>query len=141
MFQRIVEFLINLKYFRWFTSRLLRLFFLDVPSSVKFSGRVTLPHGGMGIVIHPKTVIGRDVKIYQQVMIGRADIHNLTPRLDFKGFEIGDGAIICAGAKILSSTEIRVGRGTIIGANAVLTKSTGENEIWAGMPARLIKKR
>lgn len=141
MFQRIVEFLINFKYFRWVTSRLLRLFFLDVPQSVKIAGRITIPHGGMGIVIHPNTRIGKNVKIYQQVTVGRADIHNLKPGADFKGFHIGDDVIICAGAKILTSTEIEVGNGTIIGANSVLTKSTGVNEIWAGIPAKFIKNR
>ncbi|WP_108219287.1 serine acetyltransferase [Pseudomonas sp. GV085] len=141
MFQRVVEFLINFKYFRWVTSRLLRLFFVDVPRSVKINGWITTPHGGMGIVIHPNTTIGKNVKIYQQVTVGRADIHNLKPSSDFKGFQIGDDVIICAGAKILTSTEIKVGRGTIIGANSVLTKSTGVNEIWAGIPAKFIKHR
>ena len=31
--------------------------------------------------------------------------------------------------------------GSVIGANAVLLQSTGQNEIWAGVPARLIGKR
>lgn len=141
MIQRVVEFLINFKHFRWLTSRLLRLFFLDVPRSVKIDGRIIVPHGGMGIVIHPNTTIGKNVKIYQQVTIGRADIHNLKPGTNFKGFKIGDDVIICAGAKILTSSEIKLGNGTIVGANSVLTKSTGDNEIWAGIPAKFIKKR
>jgi len=28
-----------------------------------------------------------------------------------------------------------------VGANAVLLESTGENEIWAGVPARCVGKR
>ena len=42
---------------------------------------------------------------------------------------------------MLSKGKLVVGKGTIIGANAVLTQSTGENEIWAGIPAKLIGKR
>jgi len=36
---------------------------------------------------------------------------------------------------------LRVGSGTVLGANAVLLQSTGENEIWAGIPARCVGKR
>ena len=42
-------------------------------------------------------------------------------------------------AKILfGEDKLIVGKGTIVGANSVLTKSTGENEIWAGVPAKRI---
>lgn len=55
------------------------------------------------------------------------------------GVLIKDDAIICAGAKILFKNEqLVVGRGTVIGANAVLTQSTGDNEIWAGIPAKRV---
>jgi serine O-acetyltransferase len=36
---------------------------------------------------------------------------------------------------------LRVGRGSVVGANAVLLESTGENEIWAGVPARRVGTR
>jgi len=36
---------------------------------------------------------------------------------------------------------LRVGRGTVVGANAVLLESTGENELWAGVPARKVGLR
>ena len=50
-----------------------------------------------------------------------------------------DDVIICAGAKILfKENKLIVGKGTVIGANAVLTCSTGEYEIWAGILARKI---
>ena len=54
---------------------------------------------------------------------------------------VEEGAVICAGAKILAKDKIVIGKGTIIGANSVLTCSTGDNEIWAGIPARFIRKR
>lgn len=47
-----------------------------------------------------------------------------------------------AGCKIIASKgELVVGKGTIIGANAVLLESTGENEIWAGVPAKKVGVR
>jgi serine O-acetyltransferase len=60
----------------------------------------------------------------------------------FEGIEVDDDAILCPGAKILCGEGIlRVGRGAVIGANAVLLESVGENEIWAGVPARRVGHR
>jgi serine O-acetyltransferase len=36
---------------------------------------------------------------------------------------------------------LQVGRGTVVAANAVLLNSTGEAEIWAGVPARRVGMR
>lgn len=141
MIQRIVEILVGFKYFRSLTSRVLRVFFVDIPGSVKIKGRIILPHGGMGVVIHPNTIIGDNVRIYQQVTVGRADIWNEKPSESFKGVEIGDNVILCAGAKVLTEGYLKIGAGTIVGANSVLTKSTGDNEVWAGVPARFIRMR
>jgi len=46
---------------------------------------------------------------------------------------IGHGCIVMSGVKIKS--------GAVLGAGSVLTKDMGENEIWAGVPARFIRKR
>lgn len=46
---------------------------------------------------------------------------------------IGHGCIIISGVKIES--------GAVLGAGSVLTKDMGEDEIWAGVPARFIRKR
>ena len=88
-------------------------------------------------MFHPKTTIGRRVQIYQGVTIGKS---NPWDGSQINGScEILDDAILCAGAKILFKNEkLVVGRGTVIGANAVLTKSTGDWEIWAGAPAKRI---
>ena len=45
---------------------------------------------------------------------------------------------IGAGAKILGPIEI--GADSRIGANAVVTESIGELEVWAGVPARFVKR-
>jgi Serine acetyltransferase len=133
---RIVQFIVNFKYLRNFTSRLLRVLGCDIPKTVRVGKNLKFPHGGMGVIIHPMTKIGNNVRIYQHVTIGRTDVWNEQPSSDFTGVEIRDNVIVCAGATVLT-----VGSGTIIGANAVLTKSTGANEIWAGSPAKCIGKR
>lgn len=110
----------------------------DIPDTVKIGLAVQFPHNALGTVIHNNTEIGNRVKIYQNVTIGRADIWQ-DPASDFVGFEIQDDAVLCAGCKILSSHgKLVVGKGSIIAANAVLTKSTGDNEIWGGIPAKKI---
>ena len=110
----------------------------DIDRRVKIGENLNLVHNGLGVVIHPYTTIGNNVKIYQQVTIGRGDIWK-SESSDFVGFNIEDEVVLCAGAKIICSHgKLTVGKGTVIGANSVLTKSTGEYEIWAGIPARKI---
>ncbi len=121
---------------------LLKLLGVEIPRAVKVGEELELAHGGFGVVIHPETVIGKHVKIYPGVTLGRADIYRPATSSAFKGIVIEDEAILCPGAKILCKEGVlRVGRGSVIGANAVLLESTGENEIWAGMPAKRVGTR
>jgi serine O-acetyltransferase len=94
------------------------------------------------VVIHSKAKIGARVKIYPGVTVGRADIYRPAEESKFEGVVIEDDVILAPGAKVLCKEGIlRVGRGTVIGANAVLLQSTGEGEVWAGAPARCLGKR
>lgn len=55
---------------------------------------------------------------------------------------IGDDAILFPGSKVLGGPGVTtVGARTILAANAVLTQSTGEDEIWGGVPARKLGDR
>ena len=115
---------------------------LEIPSSVIMGENCDFPHNSVGTVIHPDTIIKDNVKIYQNVTIGRADIYEDYKSSKMKKIIIEEGAIICAGAKILSKQEeLVIGKNSIIGANAVLLNSTGENEIWAGVPAKKVGMR
>jgi len=120
----------------------LKLLGAEIPCSVEIGEGFTLVHGGFGVVIHPKTRIGRNVKIYPGVTLGRADIHLPMEQSKFEGIEIGDEVILSPGSKVLCKEGVlRVGRGTVLGANAVLLESTGEGEMWAGLPAKRVGKR
>ncbi len=121
---------------------LLKLLGSEIPRSVRVGPGFILEHGGHGVVIHSKARIGANVHVYQGVTLGRADIYLPSEQSDFEGIEIGDEVILCAGCKVLCKSGIlKVGRGTVVGANAVLLQSTGEYEIWAGSPARCVGQR
>lgn len=121
---------------------LLKLLGAEIPRAVKIGRDFLLLHGGFGVVIHPKTIIGDRVRIYPGVTLGRADVHRPAEQSAFEGIVVEDDVILASGAKVLCRQGIlRIGRGTVVGANAVLLESTGENEIWAGVPARCLGKR
>lgn len=73
--------------------------------------------------------------MYQNVTIGRAKVKD---KGEIKVI-VDDGAVLCAGSKILAKDKLIVGKNTIIAANSVLLNSTGEDEVWAGIPARRVK--
>lgn len=117
----------------------------NCPPPGRIGKNIKFPHGLKGIVLHPSTVVKDNVTIFHQVTCGRGDMHFIDKRVsksEFRGIVLEEGAVLCAGAKIICNRGIlTVGKNTIIGANAVLTKSTGEDEIWVGVPAKMLKKR
>lgn len=51
------------------------------------------------------------------------------------------GSDVWIGSNCLIKGGIKIGNGSIIGMGAVVTKNIGDFEIWAGNPAKLIRKR
>ena len=87
----------------------------------------------IGTVLHNNTYIGDNVKIYQNVTFGRADIWKKADDSKFERFVVEEGAVICAGAKIIGKEgTLTIGRNSVIAANAILLNSTGENEVCVG---------
>ena len=125
-----------------FAYYVLKLMGVEIPRSVEFGKDFTLVHGGFGVVIHPSTKIGDRVKVYPGVTLGRADIHLPIDESPFKGICVEDDVILSPGAKILGGEGLlHLGKGTVVGANAVLLESTEPGEIWAGVPARRVGHR
>ncbi len=121
---------------------LLKTLGVEIPRSVAIGQDFALVHGGFGVVIHPQTRIGDRVKVYPGVTLGRADIYRPIKESEFGGIEVEDDVILAPGAKVLCRAGVlKLGRGSVVGANAVLLNSTGEREIWAGVPARLVGVR
>jgi len=126
----------------WLAYYLLKLLGIEIPRSVCIGNDLELAHGGFGVVIHPHTTIGNHVKIYPGAGTGRSDIYRPSNESQFQGVVIGDDVILSPGCKILGKEGVlQVARGSVIGANAVLLESTGEDEIWAGIPAKCVGTR
>ena len=86
-------------------------------------------YGGISIVIHRDAVIGKNVMISPNVVIGG--------RSNQKPPVILDDVFIGSGASILG--DITIGNNSTIGAGAVVLNDVGDNETWAGVPAKKIK--
>ena len=115
---------------------------VDIPGSVVVGDDFRLYHRGRGVVIHPLVTFGDRCRVFHNVTVGRSDPYVPDVAGSRAGVHFEDDVWLCAGAVVLGGREmLTVGRGTIVAANAVLTCSTGEWEIWGGVPARKIGQR
>ena len=105
-------------------------------------GKFCLITPGVRIMSAERIVIGDACMIAHGAYISDADWHGIYDRAMPVGntrpviFEdnvwIGDSAIICKG--------VTIGKNSIIGAGAVVTKDVPPNSVYAGNPAILVKK-
>jgi acetyltransferase-like isoleucine patch superfamily enzyme len=96
-----------------------------------------------------KISIGSDVKIGADCLIFDSDMHSLfymerkcqnldEPNAKTAPITIGDDVLI--GTRCIITKGVCIGDRAIIGAGSVVTKSVPADEIWAGNPAKFIKK-
>lgn len=107
------------------------IFSCDIPYKANIGKKTSFPHDGLGIVIHPNTVIGENCRILHGVTIGGRSGHTKVP-------VIGNNVILGVGSTIIG--PIHVGNNSIIGAGSVVTKDVPDNSIVAGVPATVINK-
>lgn len=90
--------------------------------------------------------IGENVNIGSDCKIFDHDFHSIDYETRIHGdseiktspVHIDDGAFIGTNSIILKG--VTVGKHSVVGAGSVVTKTIPDNEIWAGNPARFIRK-
>ncbi len=110
------------------------LIFLIYNSSIPYEAQIgqgsRFGYGGIGVVLHKRTIIGKNCMIGSNVTVGGRSEHWEVP-------VIGDNVYIATGAKILG--PIKIGNNVIIGANAVVITDLPDGAVAAGVPARIIR--
>lgn len=116
-------------------------------SSLEVGDRTWISHHCHIQASAPMT-IGRDVLIGEFVSI-RDTVHSYASSAPIRQQQDSVGPIIIEdnvwvgrGAAIISNGRaLKIGTGSIIGANAVVTRSVPPNSVWAGVPAKQIVDR
>jgi serine O-acetyltransferase len=100
---------------------------IELPYSVKVGRRLIIEHQG-GIVVHGATVIGDDCIIRQNCTLGirRMDALDDAPILE-DGVQLGAGSVVLG--------RITLGRGALVGANAVVVKDVPAGGVALGPQA------
>lgn len=88
-----------------------------------------------GIHVEHDTNISSHVKM----ITGSHDIDDLNYTADFKPINVGHHCWIGTGAIVLQG--VNIGDGAVIAAGAVVTKDIPAYEVWGGVPAKFIRKR
>lgn len=114
-----------------------------------------LQMGGVKVKCPKKTFIGEDVifdtNFPEDIIIEegvrltagvRIVTHFMNPQTG--GYDRGQ-VLVCKGAYLGMGTmvvkPVTIGEGAIVGAGSIVTKDIPANEVWAGNPARFIRKR
>ena len=95
-------------------------------------------HGAGGIYIGENVGIGPCVKILTSSHKLDQEVV-MDGELEFKQVVLHDGCDIGIGSIILPG--VTVGEGAVVGAGSVVTKDVPDYEIWAGNPARFMRRR
>lgn len=102
---------------------------------------------GKNALIPSNTIIGNYVMIAQDLLI-IANNHSMEkngiPMVLQKSpqpFQTIIDDDVWIGARVIISPGRHIAKGCVIGAGTLLTKDTQPNEIWGGVPGKLIRKR
>lgn len=101
---------------------------MDLPTSVRIGQNLKIHHG-FGLVVSARVTIGNNVVLRQNTTIGVIDEISAGPILE-DDVQVGANAIIIG--------PIKIGRGSIVGAGAVVIKDVPPFVTVVGNPARII---
>jgi len=105
----------------------------DIPASTEIGEGFEIFHSAHASVVSPGTIIGKNVSLRQNTTIGA------------KGFSGADKSPVIEddvtlGPNVCIIGDITIGKGSIIGAGAVVVKDIPPYSVVAGNPAVIIKK-
>lgn len=112
---------------------------IEIGNKVGISNSTIVSHNE--VIIEDNVLIGGSCKIYD------TDFHSIEfekrmnkpdNAIKTKPIRIKEGAFVGAHSIILKG--VTIGKYSIVGAGSVVTKSIPDGEIWAGNPARFIRK-
>lgn len=122
------------------------VFFVDKNCCLSIGENVGISQ--TALVAKDNLTIGNNVKIGGGTCVYTTDFHSLDAQVrassdDSKYSKKAPVVIednVFVGAKSIILKGVTIGRNSIVGAGSVVTKSIPANEIWAGNPARFIRK-
>lgn len=101
-----------------------------IPYTAQIGENSKFAYGGISVVLHSESKIGKNCTIGQCCTIGGRTGHGGPP-------SIGDNVYIGPGARLLGG--FTVGNNVVIGANAVVISDIPDNCMVAGVPARIVR--
>jgi serine O-acetyltransferase len=123
----------HLKTFARWTAHLTRFFTgIEIHPAARIGSGFFIDHG-MGVVIGETAEIGHNVTLYHGVTLGGVSLEKgkRHPTLE-------DNVVVGAGAKILGA--ITIGKGSRIGANAVVVRNVPPDSVVVGVPGQIVKR-
>lgn len=121
-------------------------FFVDNGCKITIGNNVGISQAAL--IALADITIGNNVKIGGGAALYTSDFHSLDPEIrasseDFKHrksapITVCDNAFV--GARSIILKGVTIGESAIVGAGSVVTKSIPPREIWAGNPAKFIRK-
>jgi len=108
-----------------------------LPAEAVVGENLRLDHYALGVVMHPNVKIGNHCRIFHHVTLASESIIGADT-----GIVIEEGVVIGAHSIVVAraNQNLTIGKGSIIGAGSVVTKDVPEGEIWAGNPAKFLKR-
>jgi serine O-acetyltransferase len=106
---------------------------------VRLEGHVNFAHRGLGVVIHGTTVLGDWVQIWQYATI--ASNNDKDTAMD-TGVRVGRGAVIGAHALIMCPTgrTLTIGEDAVIGAGAIVVDDVPAGATVLPEPSRIVPR-
>ena len=110
---------------------------IEIHPKAKIGKNLFIDHG-MGVVIGETAEIGDNVTIYHSVTLGGVSpsINSDEQRNVKRHPTLKDYVVVGSGAQILG--PVTIGKNSLIGSNAVVTKNVPEKSIMTGIPAKRV---